>query len=453
MLIPVLAFVGNMTDYKQNAGKESFLSIISVVLSGLVPIVGRLILPTETLSVIWKVLLGFVVFVNFFACIRYTAKKKAFLISFLIVTILSVLPFVYYGKLISDADLNFTAYLSGNYPQSIFTVCIPLFLIGFIIGYVVKPARQNRDFAYRSTLYSEPLDEVRNEMDRLTIRFDRIYTSFNSQLKTLSSIVDKMGVNILLSKYPAKDGSKVYDQKIASLLSKLKDDVAVIKAHMGHVTTKEINDDQVVLVRELSHFMATPLATIDASIKNLNATVKTKNEDKLNENAQRIISAVAICNGILSTYKEIFVSGSPVDSDNLQSLINSSFELYKDSLKKNLKLNLKINNQYEGISNYYILSTILPVLSNAVTAARENSTIEIQEIGGIVKISNTYEGDVDVRLFDQDGYSSKENHRGMGLFTVRHFLARRKLGNLSYYKKDNRIYFEIPIIPQDHEST
>ena len=116
-------------------------------------------------------------------------------------------------------------------------------------------------------------------------------------------------------------------------------------------------------------------------------------------------------------------------------------------------MNLKINNQYEGISNYYILSTILPVLSNAVTAARENSTIEIQEIGGIVKISNTYEGDVDVRLFDQDGYSSKENHRGMGLFTVRHFLARRKLGNLIYYKKDNRIYFEIPIIPQDHEST
>lgn len=54
-------------------------------------------------------------------------------------------------------------------------------------------------------------------------------------------------------------------------------------------------------------------------------------------------------------------------------------------------------------SNYYMMSLIMPLLSNAVTASEDSSTIEIIESNGIIRISNTYINDVDIALFEKDG--------------------------------------------------
>ena len=119
---------------------------------------------------------------------------------------------------------------------------------------------------------------------------------------------------------------------------------------------------------------------------------------------------------------------------------------------KILKLKLQVNDSHQNISNYFIMSMILPIISNAVVAAKPNSTIEVIESDGLIRISNTFVGEVKVSNFEIEGYSSKGNgHRGMGLFTVRHLLARRKLGNMNYYLKDNRIYFEVPITEKKDE--
>ena len=110
-----------------------------------------------------------------------------------------------------------------------------------------------------------------------------------------------------------------------------------------------------------------------------------------------------------------------------------------------LKLVLKVNDTHQNIRNYYIISLILPILSNAVTAAKPNTSIEVTENKGKIKITNTYEGAIDLTNFEKEGYSSKINHRGMGLYTVRHLLSRRELGELNYYLDGKRIVFEIPI--------
>ena len=95
-----------------------------------------------------------------------------------------------------------------------------------------------------------------------------------------------------------------------------------------------------------------------------------------------------------------------------------------------------------------MMSLIMPLLSNAVTASRESSTIELIESNGIIRISNTGQSDVDITLFETDGYSSKPNHYGLGLYTVRHLLASRKMGKMKCRKENNRIIFEIPIKQQ-----
>lgn len=87
----------------------------------------------------------------------------------------------------------------------------------------------------------------------------------------------------------------------------------------------------------------------------------------------------------------------------------------------------------------------MPLLSNAVTASKDSSTIELLESNGIIRISNTYQSDVDISLFETDGYSSKPDHYGLGLYTVRHLLASRRLGQMKCLKENNRIIIEIPI--------
>ena len=444
VLFPALVFVISLFDEKHRAGKMSYWLIVTVLLSSLIPLVGHSIIPYSVLNIIWRIVLGIIILIGFVPCIKYSNKNIHFLIAFLLTILQAVVPFIYYGSLIPDKEIPFTAFLTGNYPLSIFLVCIPLLIIGIIVGYVLKPSYKIRDVSFGGVskgLPNEVLIQVKTRLDMFSAKLD-------NQINNLSAAIERFSVNMLLAKYPSNDTIKITDHKIGSLLSRLSDDIALIKTHIGQFKVKEINDDQEVLVRELSHFMATPLATIDASIKNLAVTVKTKDEDKLEENVNRIISAVSICNGILSTYREIFAQGVIANSGNLRTMITSSFDIFNNKEGKELKLQLNINDSYEGIGNYYVLSTILPILSNAVTASRPKSSVEVHEKNGIIRISNTFVGEIDLSNFDKEGYSSKENHRGMGLFTVRHLLARRKLGTLCYFIQNKRIYFDIPIIPQ-----
>ena len=447
VLFPVLAFLIPLVDEKQNAGNMSYWLVCSVLLSGLIPIIGQSIIDYNILVYIWKGLLGLICFCSFISCIKYAFRNIHFLLGFVLTLSISVTPFIYYGSLIPDSSTPLTSYLEGNYPTSIITVCLPLIFAGILIGYLLKPTYKTRPFLNNGDTISYSRLDDNESIIRQNLKYDRLNSLLDVQINKLSAVIDQLGVNMLLAKYPGNEANKTADKKYTALMSKLSDDLSYIKSHLYQYKVMDINDDQDVLVRELSHFMATPLATIDASVKNLRATVKAKNEDKLLENASRITSAVSICTGILSTYREIFAQGKAVNGGNLIMMINSSFEVFNTKEGKNLKLQLHVKEKYDGISNYYVLSTVLPILSNAVTASRPDTTVEVKEKNGIVSISNTYEGNIDINNFDIDGYSSKEGHRGMGLFTVRHLLARRKLGSLTYSIQGNRVVFEIPIIP------
>ncbi len=449
VLFPVLAFLIPLMDEKQNAGKMSYWLVCSVLLSGFIPIIGQSIIDYNILLYIWKGLLVLICLCSFIPCVKYTSRNIHFLLGAALTLSISICPFIYYGSLIPDSYTPLTSYLVGNYPTSIITVCLPLIVAGILIGYLLKPTYKTRSILYNGDTISYSRLDGNEGIIRQNMKYDRLNSQLDVQINKLSSFIDQLGVNMLLAKYPGNEVNMKADKKSTALMSKLSDDLSYIKSHLYQYKIMDINDDQDVLVRELSHFMATPLATIDASIKNLLATVKTKNEDKLLENASRITSAVSICTGILSTYREIFAQGNAVNGGNLIAMINSSFEVFNAKEGKKLKLQLHVKEKYDGISNYYVLSTVLPILSNAVTASRPDTTVEVKEKNGIVSISNTYEGNIDINNFDIDGYSSKEGHRGMGLFTVRHLLARRKLGTLTYSIQGNRVVFEIPIIPSE----
>ena len=92
------------------------------------------------------------------------------------------------------------------------------------------------------------------------------------------------------------------------------------------------------------------------------------------------------------------------DKFGLRELVNESFELYMNREKKKLDLHTNIQDSYSTYSNYFVMSLILPILSNAVTASSDGSTIELIERNGIVRVSNTYRGEIDVDCMETDGY-------------------------------------------------
>lgn len=449
--IPTLIVIAQVSDEKDEAGSSSYLTLITCVLSGLIPIVGNQVVTSSTTSLIWKIVLLLNLIVGFACCIRFGKRNKHFWAGFILTLALTILPYVIYGEIVPTEKSVIPQYFDSHFPMIFLTFWGPLFLFGILFGYVIAPKYKNyvspwrnhvmNDFAINNYSVSESFTRMLKEQE----------VNMRNQMKAINALVEQIQMQALLAKYPK--GEYKVDSKVGALLSRLIDDVAILKSHASQYEVNEINIDQEMLVRELTHFIATPLATIDASCKALQSLpLKGKEHAKLVDNFDRIVSAVNICNGILSTYREIFAGGKIEEGQRLSELIRSSFDVYMSNVGKNLKLNMKVNDSHEKVSNYYIMSMILPLVSNAVVAAKPNSSIEIMETDGLIRISNTYIGELNVSNFEKDGYSSKgDNHRGMGLFTVRHLLARRKLGNLNYYLKENRIYFEVPITTSSNE--
>ena len=301
--------------------------------------------------------------------------------------------------------------------------------------------KENHNNVATSLEASLMLRSFENLSMKITKQSHEIMNSFQEMSRELSMMnIQKGGTN-----------NYHLDKIMLEVFEKLENNISTLNSKLGTIDFNNQNIANPILIKEITHFIATPLATIESTCDLIQTLLSDKNKDKnrLNQYLSRIKSSVSICKGILSTYREIFLSTTSTDSTSLSTIISESFNVYKGS--KNVKLKIDVKEKYDGIGNYYILSTILPILANAVRASKENTEIEVLELDGVISISNTYAEDIDISNLEKDGFSTKEGHRGMGLYTVRHLLSSRNGMNLKVYKKEDRIVFEIPIIKNNND--
>lgn len=441
-IVPLIAFWVQWSEDGEDAGGASYVPIFSCLLSGLIVLTGQYIISAETAHIVWWIANGIAVISNFIACILYGRRSSHFVISFLLVSVLGLYPILSHSKFEIDKEIFNPVSYEVFISKQLIILGAFSFLIGVLIPLIIINIRLRRQTSYRVHINSAAYSSENKAMKDLINEQNR---QMQRSLRTITESIEQMKLQSLLMKYPGGNDNKV-DTKIGNVLAKMSEDVRIIKSHARQFNVPDITVDESTLVREISHFMATPLATIEASFKTLTAYApKGKDKSKWDELSDRVLSSITMCNGIIATYRSIFADESYDDNKKLRALIQSSFDIYKKKEKKDLKLELKVSDDYHNITNYYIISLILPILSNAVTAAKPNTSIEVTENKGIIKITNTYEGTIDLADFEKEGYSSKNNHRGMGLYTVRHLLSRRQLGALNYYLEGKRIVFEIPI--------
>lgn len=455
ILIPTIIFCGVFfSDNDDEAGNFSYLIALSALLMGLFPLVGSLVMDEAVLTrVYWiaeAVLLLFL-FLTMFFNIRHNLH---YLFSLLLTLGIDAFMYFSHTSVTLKHDLPYYGAFSFELPESLYSIWLPVSLISIVFALILKRKETNFIQIPRDTdrkkeakiddSFSEILvrKSIENLSEKLSMqseymlsRMEQLFTQFNRINITSMSVGDKK--NNDKGYRPVLESIQSLSAKMDVLLAMQKDKKDVI----GY------NSSSILLIKEITHFIATPLANIESNcnllIDSLNSNSK-KNEQNI-QWTKRILTAVSMCKGILETYREIYLSSKGEDTCGLKELVNASFIAYMERDNKKLKLNTNIKDSYVSCSNYYIMSLLMPLLSNAVTASRDSSTIELYEKDGTIRISNTYQNEVDITLFETDGYSSKPDHYGLGLYTVRHLLASRRLGKMQCLKENNRIIIEIPI--------
>lgn len=454
VLAPIVAFLGDYSTDREHAGKESYLTSLSCLLSGLIPITGSSIISAKGLAYTLMIFLSTVILLNLVLCIVHCKKNIHFLCSFILAVGISAVPFLGKSEIVVIQTVDFLSVFDLNFPMIIFSFWLPIFIISITtallmrrnetINYVspsITSNEKHRNIEFESVLTRKSLE---NLSSNTILQYENILKKVNEISSALTNL--KAIQNDTQNNCTEKMGS----QNGYILFQKILNEIQILNSKTSQTKVSEITVTNQILIKELIHFLTTPLATIETSSRLIRNCISTKNrKDKPLDYLSRMEAAVNMCRGILTTYHEIFLMTKGEDNTTLSELIKESFEIYN---KKRLKLNLQISDSHKTIGNYYIMSTLLPLLSNAVTAATENSTIEIIERDNKIVISNNYDGDIDLSNFEVEGYSSKPDHKGMGLYTVRHLLARRNLGALCYNIENGRIYFSIPIESHEKES-
>lgn len=452
-LIPLFIFIiAFFNDDDDEAGNFSYLVPLSALLMGLFPIAGSLIFNVEILSHIYWITEIVMLALLFLITICKFRRNPHYLFSLLLTIGINAVMFVSHSSITLKHDLSFYGSFSFALPESLYSVWLPLFFISIVFALLLKRKETNYVHVSKDTVTERQVDDsftevlIRKSIENLSEKFSMQNDYMVSRMELLVNQLSRINITTM-SVGDRKNNEKIYRPMFESIQSLSAKMDALLASQNDSTDILASNTSNILLIKEITHFIATPLANIESNcnllMDSFNSNLK-KNEQNLIW-VKRILTAVSMCKGILETYREIYLSTKSDDTCGLKELVNASFDIYKERDKKKLKLTTNIKDSYMSCSNYYMMSLIMPLLSNAVTASKDSSTIEILESNGVIRISNTYLNDVDITLFEKDGYSSKPDHYGLGLYTVRHLLASRKLGKMKCQKENNRIVFEIPI--------
>lgn len=448
----IIAIIQIIDD--SDEGAMSYFITFSALISGLIPIIGIYVIPEGALFNSWYIALGILGLVQIIVWI-FNLKNSTHYTFSLILTIAIICCIFLCNSSLTITKSRLFPNFEWEFPMILLSFWLPLATILVIvalllrrreINYVNIPSRDKHNIEYLSESSSMEAVLMRRTIENLTQKIAQQYHDLSINIREISQDFNKLKVQKTVG---FKNNTANSDKMFIDLIGKIEKDLATISNRIYSTEVNQITITNQVLVRELTHFIATPLATIESTCDLIQNVSTFKDSEKLHQYITRIKSAVIICKGILQTYREIFLCSISPEDSSLRNLIKDSFDVYKGG--KNVSIKVDVNDKYDGISNYYILSTILPVLANAVRASKENSEIEVVELDGIIRISNTYLDDIEIANLEQDGFSTKENHKGMGLFTVRHLLASRKSGVLKIYKTEDKIVFDIPVCIQNNE--
>lgn len=197
-------------------------------------------------------------------------------------------------------------------------------------------------------------------------------------------------------------------------------------------------------VSDMKHSLMTPLSQILSNCELL--------EDELSssesiQKLERVENNVKICQSVLNSYKEVVSVAKPKTFIGLRDAFNACLESAEKECEKSIK-EIQYGEGFvesiEGYSNNVLIGLVAPLINNAVAASPNDAVIEMRldenEEYYRLSISNVCETDVPTLIqLNTTGYSSKKNHQGVGLSTVRNLVRLMKSAELSFEINENKV--------------
>lgn len=203
--------------------------------------------------------------------------------------------------------------------------------------------------------------------------------------------------------------------------------------------------------REISHALLTPLARIQAASQLLD---RNATDSATGERVRNIRAAVQVCyvylNAFRATHFDLTENGR---RQKFSDAIRSAAEVYLASEGRHRRLSIDSPDQIDGVEEYYLLASALPLIENAVDATKKNQviTIRVVDLGSEVSlsVSNKFAGKIDLEKIFQDGFSTKiedgagAKHEGLGLGIVQNLVGAIAGASVFASQNSNTVTFTV----------
>jgi len=321
-----------------------------------------------------------------------------------------------------------------------------LFFLGFISFYFWKNLKfQKERLNFERKIKEMDYDMKREDMYRYRMNSHREESEYNY----LPKIVEE--IPYLIEK-AINNSQKQYQYELRKIIDS---NFVNINSKISNINTKdETNLLSKQLIREISHSLNTPFSLIEVTVDN---TLKEESTATIKDSLLTIKSSINICKSFMASFRELVLiasSSNVWNPDSLVGSIRSAFGMYRQ--KNNSVDNFIVRNLPEkinGFTNNYILSLLLPLLENAIESAVSKSNIEIsyEKQENVIKliVTNTPTSLPKTNEIYESGFTTKKNHEGLGLSTVKHLLESQHNSKLEHIIKDKNLSFIITLIGQN----
>ena len=235
----------------------------------------------------------------------------------------------------------------------------------------------------------------------------------------------------------------IYDLKVANIELKRDNDVK-----------KQVDNMRKEFIGNVSHELKTPLSLMQGYTEILKLDVEGIDKEfyydviidesnHMNELVKRLLNVSSLENGLTKLSYEKF------DLLELANWIVSKSEII--SMDKALKVTSNLQNAMVFADKLYIEQSISNFISNAVTYAKDEIIIDIQEMENRYRLSVFNDGNqIDDKILDKIWYSfyredksrtrSKDKNFGLGLYIVKTIISAHD-GDVGAYNTDNGVCF------------
>lgn len=370
-----------------------------------------------SLSIITVVL----VIISFFS--RKESSRVADITSLIVVALLAVPPFL------STTSINFSLQYSR-----IITIDEGLviygagFLLLSVIGisilfYLVPQKKLLERISAKEDINKE---EVVNQIKRNRVFRDPMISFVRQeildQVNSLIDVIRQETASVKLSK-KNRGNQKNVD---SAFLNDIRDIRRMLqKLTKGEYEMFSIRD----FVSDVKHSITTPLSRISVNADLLKKEVTT---EKGIERLDHIYQSAQICQSVINSYSELVNKNLGDNIISIKKAAESFFEDSKDKDNKSVTLSDgTLPDNISGYSNSVVISALVPLIHNAVSASPIGGVVKMEyeetADSSYIRIRNLCEqGTPNVEKLSEQGFSTKHNHKGIGLQTVRNIVRLTK---------------------------